>query len=1333
MKKNKNKTKKFSRLSALFFASILLFQIINPVVANAIDVSAKREEIYNKLKEAAELNMLMNSLRKCFKGDKLRKSDYGVGGIQGKWAKKGEIFYRYGHNIITDGGDGIIIDDTTYNTALWVEDYLGAGEDGGFWCHEGQPNGKSIYQYFASFVKSRYDISNAELLCNGGAPGLIQRVSDSEHNCSSFDDDDGKKWYGRNPDWETHLKRIYEKIKEASGRNSSDGIGNKLLPAYEDIGKFNSVDGYFNYLKDFNTRCEADKVSGSDSGTTKLPLVQFDKSDKKLVATRLYYHVKKDESWKYSLAEADANSCSKLLTRIEELRGTYNGVYGPDDVETDLHRHQGYQGVLVYTLGQACKNATIGGENAWESTKKKLEEVIADSHTSAEKLEEANRKLEELNKVMSEGTYVKQTGNIDGGDDEMTLECYEPEAFSIEVEQYTDPDDDLDDPGTSGDNGPTCYDRAASLGWILCPIIEQVADAIQYIDEQIIMPFLELDVGLFASNNATHNVWSKIRDMANIGFIIFFIFVIFSQLTGVGIDNYGIKKVLPKLIVGAILINLSYVICQLSVDLSNILGYGIKSIFEGLAPDIDSITVAQEGATGTGSTHTVAGTFVLLIGIVAAITTAAILALGPHILIPVFMGLISVIIAIIFCFILLAVRKAFAVLLVIVSPLAFMCYILPNTKSLFDKWFSAFKAMLLAFPICSAMIYGGQFVGSLLIDAADETNVPFTLALCAAVISIMPVFMIPKVIRGSMAMISGGLTRMQGALTGRARGAAGRRLSESSLMNKARYRAQMRSAKNTARQSNYNARKGQRYLTKQQNRGNADLTKMSPAARAAYLNAQGQVDAQDKSMQDAWTTKFNEMEGGDAARAAEIGRLASTGQLDKNALIAGLGSIKDADQLTAAFKGVHGSEAGKKLLADQKVRSSVAETMKAGDGIINQSMGKVLGKMSNEQFAQTSEAQFKSQVAEKVQGAGTGIMASQSKDVFATEGAADYFSSKQLAAGIGAGYSGTTADNFNSMVSGMSGGERTKIASELSASNASNFTGESLAALGGVDAAAAAAKAVSDAKASGVKDEGQLKAIAEDARNAAVQSGMPAGADIVKANASGAIETLNSEDGARLRANMNSEVKAALGITGDSGSSSGESGGTPAPDNSGDSGGTPAPAAGGWTDDHGTPITSPAQLSDDDLAYANKLKEMSQRSSDGSTLSVDHSSSSSSSGHSSSSSSSSDSSSAPVQSEPPMRGEHGRGINDATGKERAAEGNRLDYHPKQKGETNADYSARTKWEKEMTALGEKAGPRREIIETNGNKRLETHQEWQTRAGIKSFDSWRSGQGGAPKP
>lgn len=1259
MKKKQNRTNKMRKLGALLFAFVLLFQMINPTIANAIDVAATREEIYNKLKEAAELNMLMNSLRKCFKGDKLRQGDYGVGGIKGEWAAKGEIFYRYGHNVFTDGGDGIVIDDTTYSTALWIEDYLGAGDDGGFWCHEGQPEGRSIYQYFASFVEKRYGITNAELLCDGGRPGLIRRVVNGDHDCSFFNDSD--VWYGRNPDWETHFKRIYEMIKERSGQNSNDGIGNKLLPAYEDIGKYNSVDGYFNYLNDFNTRCSADRVNRDDSDITKQPLVQFDRTDKKLVATRLYYHIGYTKTWKYSFAEADANSCSKLLDRMEELRGTYNGVYGADDVESDLHRHDGYQGVLVYTLGQACKNATIEGENAWEYMKKKLEDIINDPDTSTEKLEEANRKHAELVNIMAAGTYVKQTGNIDGGDDEMTLECYEPEAFSIEVEEYTDPDDDLDNPGGSSSD-PTCYDRAASLGWILCPIIEQVADAIQYIYEQIIMPFLELDIGLFASDNATHDVWNKIRDMANIGFIIFFIFVIFSQLTGVGIDNYGIKKVLPKLIMGAILINLSYVICQLSVDLSNILGYGIKSVFEGLAPDIDSITVAQEGAQGTGSTHSVAGTFILLVGIIVAITAPAILALGPHILIPVFMGLISVIIAIIFCFILLAVRKAFAVLLVIISPLAFMCYILPNTKSLFDKWFTAFKAMLLAFPICSAMIYGGQFVGSLLIDAAGASNVPFTLALCAAVISIMPVFMIPKVIRGSMSMISGGLTRMQGALTGRARGAAGRRLAESSLMNKARYRAQMRSAKNTARQSSYNAKKGQRYLTKQQNRGNADLTKMSPAARAAYLNAQGQVDAQDKSMQDAWSTKFSEMEGGDEGRANEMVRLAQSGKLDKNALIAGMGSISDSDQMTRAFNAVHGSQVGKQLLADSKTREAVAGSLKGSKSVINQSMGKLVAKSPDGTFT-------RDELREKVQGAGTSVMASQDKDTFNTEGAMDLFSKEQLAAGMGAGYSGADAKAFSKMMMG----NEDKAAEALGAMSAAQVAGMS-----------------TDMFKS--KDEGGM------------------GAEFIKQNVSqDAIDTLKSEDGARLRASMNSQVKEALGITGTGG---GTYGGTPAPAPEGDGGGSPAPSPAGWTDDHGTPITSPAQLSDDDLAYANKLKEMSQRGGgDGTTLSVDHSGGTSTSGGTSGAGGTSTDMDEPIV----MRGEYGRGVNDATDKERAAEGNRFDYHPKMEGETNADYSARAQWEKEMTARGESAAPR---------AAGESHQDWQKRAGIESFESWQ---------
>lgn len=324
---------------------------------------------------------------------------------------------------------------------------------------------------------------------------------------------------------------------------------------------------------------------------------------------------------------------------------------------------------------------------------------------------------------------------------------------------------DVPDPGELPEAEPSCYDNAGSLGWILCPIIEQVSDAIQSIYEDYIVPFLKLEPQLFEQSSGTFEAWKQFRDIANVLFIILFLFVIFSQLTGIGIDNYGIKKILPKLIVGAILINMSYIICQLCVDVANIIGLGIGGLFENIAPyDPSSISVSG-GTIPEGLTSAT----VILVALVAAVTVGTLLAIGPSVLIPVFMALLSVVIAILFCFALLAVRKAFAVILVAISPLAFACYMLPNTKKLFDKWFNTFKGVLMAFPICSAMIYGGQMVARIIIAATGGSSIELPIALSAAAISIVPIFMIPKAIQGSMAAVAGGLIAMQGRLTGRAR------------------------------------------------------------------------------------------------------------------------------------------------------------------------------------------------------------------------------------------------------------------------------------------------------------------------------------------------------------------------------------------------------------------------------------------------------------------------------------------------------------------------------------------------------------------------------------
>ena len=68
------------------------------------------------------------------------------------------------------------------------------------------------------------------------------------------------------------------------------------------------------------------------------------------------------------------------------------------------------------------------------------------------------------------------------------------------------------------------------------------------------------------------------RDFANIIFIIGFLIIVFSQLTSFGVSNYGIKRLLPKIIIAAILVNVSFYICAIAVDLSNILGNSLRGI-----------------------------------------------------------------------------------------------------------------------------------------------------------------------------------------------------------------------------------------------------------------------------------------------------------------------------------------------------------------------------------------------------------------------------------------------------------------------------------------------------------------------------------------------------------------------------------------------------------------------------------------------------------------------------------------------------------------------------------------------------------------------------------
>lgn len=740
---------KFTKIAAgLLAAAILTIEFLSPIAnASKIEIEAGQEDVFNELEEAAKVNVAMNTLWKCLRSDYYTPSTNRAA-ISGKDVAKGKIFVFPGLAYEVDIG-----------TSLWMENLVQAngGDDGAIYCQ--QDKGDNLLNIV---TKKILGVEYTDILCYPDGRGRIYYRSDlsTDSDCQHFNDKGAM--YKRFDDWETGLRDFYNNWRATAG--------NKYLPTYDEIGNYNNVDGYFNYLLDFNKYCGYDGTPSRTKGANEsaYPITTFEKSTTQIVFKTRYYHLSSDKSWQRPLStDNPVTTCSGLLQRIEVLKDTWNEAVRVDK------REYGYSSIILANLEDACKNLkTADGENAYDALRRELEAIRDNTSGNAteEDIAKAKENLATLNSITD---YVVSSGD-EFDEDGKIYKCVDIEGLKITLNEYHPPSETIGEEPSGGEQEASCFDGTGVVGWIVCPIIEFLGDFIQGVYEAFIVPFLQLDVELFKSDSPVYAVWDNLRNVANLGFVIFFIVVIFSQLTGVGIDNYGIKKILPKLIMGAILINLSFIICQLAVDLSNILGYSIENILDSWMP-----TAGQLNITRTHGAGTVIGSIALdgalLICIVRFLVLPAVLAIGPEIWVAVLLVVITVAIAILFCFILLTIRKSFAVLLVIVSPLAFMCYILPNTKGLFDKWFKTFKSVLLAFPICSAMIYGGQFVGRVLVQAAANNggHAHFSVALSGAVISIIPIFLIPTVLRHSMGAIGAMMGRLQGGLTHAARFHAG--------------------------------------------------------------------------------------------------------------------------------------------------------------------------------------------------------------------------------------------------------------------------------------------------------------------------------------------------------------------------------------------------------------------------------------------------------------------------------------------------------------------------------------------------------------------------------
>ena len=311
------------------------------------------------------------------------------------------------------------------------------------------------------------------------------------------------------------------------------------------------------------------------------------------------------------------------------------------------------------------------------------------------------------------------------------------------------------------------------IGWLVCPLMS-FAGSLGDASYSAISYFLSIDKGIFKDqeNGGLEQAWKFFRDIANAVFAVIFLWVIFSQISNVGVSNYGIKKILPRLIIGALLVNLSFYICQLAVDLSNILGFSLKGVLEGAASGVGT----QSAEVGTFNTLIIGGLALAGVGLFIFLAVS----------IPTIMALL---LALLVVLVILIVRQAAVILLIAISPLAFAAWLLPNTENLFKKWVSMFRGLLIVFPVISLLYGAGKLAGAVLaaVGTNDPNNPKETMQVAALAASILPLGATPFVIKSSLNSL-GSIGAKIGGLSGAATGVLKNSAKNTTRMNAAKAR-----------------------------------------------------------------------------------------------------------------------------------------------------------------------------------------------------------------------------------------------------------------------------------------------------------------------------------------------------------------------------------------------------------------------------------------------------------------------------------------------------------------------------------------------------------------
>jgi hypothetical protein len=335
-------------------------------------------------------------------------------------------------------------------------------------------------------------------------------------------------------------------------------------------------------------------------------------------------------------------------------------------------------------------------------------------------------------------------------------------------------------------NTPSCESASTlSLEWFLCPVIKGIDSTLAGI-QSVVESILTINVSQI-ENGQLHDSWGAIRNIASVLLVIFALIMVISTALDIGpFDAYTIRKVLPRLVIAVIAMQLSWSIMILLIKITNDFGNGISSLmlapFGGAsATDLGAVIAQQTGGPAGAGFFTAA-----VIG--AGVVTGVLLGI---------MGVLSLalttLVGVLIGFAVLILRNIVIIMCLILAPIAIVCFIIPGTEKVGKLWWESFSKGLMMFPLILILFTSGRIFAHIT-SSTTATNgsgpgvITGTLSFVIVVAAyVIPYFLIPstfKLAGGALASLGGMVNNKGRGFFDRNKKYRGRKIAENSAKTK---------------------------------------------------------------------------------------------------------------------------------------------------------------------------------------------------------------------------------------------------------------------------------------------------------------------------------------------------------------------------------------------------------------------------------------------------------------------------------------------------------------------------------------------------------------------